>query len=136
MASGGCLCGAVRYAIPDAPIAARTCWCRLCQYLGAGSGTVNVIFPAPRLTITGDPRWRTDTADSGAVARRGFCAECGTPIFSKSDVRPHLIVVRAGSLDDPDLIAPGMTIWTSAAPQWAVFDPALPHVEKQPPPVA
>lgn len=136
MASGGCLCGAVRYQIPGEPIAARTCWCRLCQYLGAGSGTVNVIFPAEGLIITGDPRWRTDTADSGAPAHRGFCGDCGTPIFSKSDARPHLIVVRAGSLDDPDLLAPGATIWTSTAPAWAVFDPALPQVERQPPPAA
>lgn len=136
MTKGGCLCGAVRYDIPGEPIAARACWCRLCQYLGAGSGTVNVAFHSEGVTITGEPRWRTDTADSGNTLRRGFCADCGTPLFSTTDVRPHLIFVRAGSVDDPDLIAPGATIWTSEAPAWAHFDPALPQVEKQPPPVA
>ncbi|MDF0489370.1 GFA family protein [Sphingomonas sp. H39-1-10] len=136
MTSGGCLCGAIRYDIPGEPIAARACWCRLCQYLGAGSGTVNVAFPSEGVTITGAPRWRTDTADSGNVLHRGFCAECGTPLFSTAEARPHLIFVRAGSLDDPGLVAPGATIWTSEAPAWAHFDPALPQVEGQPPPVA
>jgi hypothetical protein len=27
-----------------------------------------------------------------------------------------------------------MTIWTSQAPTWACVDPALPKVERQPPP--
>ena len=136
MTKGGCLCGAIRYEIPGEPIAARACWCRLCQYLGAGSGTVNVAFSSEGVAITGEPRWRTDTADSGNTLRRAFCAECGTPLFSATDARPHLIFVRAGSLDDPNLIGPGATIWTSEAPTWAHFDPALPQVEKQPPPVA
>jgi hypothetical protein len=29
----GCLCGAVRIGIEAEPLAARMCWCRLCQYL-------------------------------------------------------------------------------------------------------
>jgi hypothetical protein len=42
--------------------------------------------------------------------------------------------VRAGTLDDPDLGNPQITIWTSSAPSWACFDPALPREEKQAPP--
>jgi hypothetical protein len=34
--SGGCRCGAVRYKIDAEPITARHCWCRDCQYIGAG----------------------------------------------------------------------------------------------------
>ena len=45
--SGGCLCRAVRYRISAAPVVTRECWCRVCQYLGAGSGTVNRVSPVP-----------------------------------------------------------------------------------------
>ena len=57
-------------------------------------------------------------------------------MFSKAEVRPHLIFIRAGVLDDPNLLGPQVTIWTDAAPAWATFDPALPMYPRQPPPVA
>jgi hypothetical protein len=136
MVEGGCLCRQVRFTIDAAPIAARACWCRLCQYLGGGSGTVNVCFPSDAVTIRGEVREHHSLADSGNRMRRGFCATCGTPLFSAAEARPHLLFVRAGALDDPGLMAPQMTIWTSAAPGWACIDPAVPAIERQPPPVA
>ena len=130
----GCLCGAVRVTIDAAPVTARTCWCRLCQYLGGGGGTTNVVFPAEGVTITGAVTWHESVADSGNVMRRGFCPACGTPLFSKTEARPHLIVIRAGALDDPGFAAPEMTLWTSEAPGWAVIDPALPRHDQHVPP--
>ena len=42
--TGRCLCGAIRWESSAPPIVTRVCWCRECQYLGAGSGTVNACF--------------------------------------------------------------------------------------------
>ena len=67
---------------------------------------------------------------------RPHCPQCGTHLFSEAESRPHLIFVRAGALDDPEIARPGSTIWTKSAPSWAAIDPALPKVEGQPPPVA
>ncbi|MBU3076400.1 GFA family protein [Sphingomonas quercus] len=131
-----CLCGAVRITIEAEPLAARACWCRVCQYLGAGANTVNVCFPAEAVTASGAVQWHEWVADSGTVMRRGFCPECGTPLFSNALSRPHLTFIRAGALDDPELIAPQATIWTSAAPSWACIDADLPQVACQPAPVA
>lgn len=132
MITGGCLCKSVRYEITAEPITARACWCRLCQYLGAGSGTVNVVFPSDAVTITGELRDYRSVADSGNVMHRRFCPTCGTHLFSEAEVRPHLIIVRAGSLDDPEIGKPSGTIWTSAAPSWACIDQDLPGVPGQP----
>jgi len=52
--TGGCLCRAVRYSISAAPIVTRTCWCRVCQYIGAGSATVNTCFPSEAVTVSGE----------------------------------------------------------------------------------
>lgn len=131
---GGCLCGAVRYRVEsDAPVAVRQCWCRVCQYLGAGSGTVNVVFPREVLTVSGPLTDYVSTADSGSVMHRRFCATCGTPVLSEAEPRPHQVIVRAGTLDDPALARPGAIIWTKSAPDWACFDPNLPRVEGQTP---
>jgi hypothetical protein len=131
--TGGCLCGKVRYEIAaDAPLRTRQCWCRLCQYLSAGGGTINAIFPKAALRVTGETRIFTSIADSGAVLHRSFCPSCGVQLFSEAEPRPHLIVVRVGSLDDPEIGKPSAIIWTKAAPSWACFDPTLPQTEGQP----
>ena len=132
--TGGCSCRAVRYRITAAPIITRVCWCRLCQYLGAGCGTVNTCFPKSAVTIEGALSDYRDLADSGNVMHRRFCPTCGTPMFSEAEVRPHLIFVRSGTLDDPEIAKPAATIWTSQLPTWGCVDPKIPRVEGQPPP--
>lgn len=134
--TGGCLCGAVRYRATAAPITTRICWCRLCQYIGAGSATVNVCFPSEAVTVEGELRDYRSIADSGNVMHRRFCPTCGTHLFSAAEARPHLIFARVGTLDDPEVARPAMTIWTSAAPSWACIHETLPRHEAQPPPAA
>jgi hypothetical protein len=136
LTTGRCLCGAVKYRTGGAPIVTRVCWCRLCQYFGAGSGTVNVCFLSDGFEVIGEVRDYVSTADSGTEMHRKFCPTCGTPMFSEAASRPHLIFVRAGTLDDTSVVKPAMTIWTSEAPTWACIDDRLPRIERQPPPAA
>lgn len=131
--TGGCLCKAVRYTIAGEPDATRVCWCRDCQYFGAGGPTINVRFPKDVVTITGELRGYRSTADSGNAMYRQFCPQCGTPMFTESGARPDIIFVRAGTLDDPNIAQPAMTIWTASAPRWACIDASLPHHARQPP---
>jgi hypothetical protein len=95
---------------------------------------VNVCFPSASFTVTGELSDYSCSADSGNLMHRRFCPVCGTPMFSEAEARPHLIFVRAGTLDDPEIARPSATIWTSQAPSWACMDPALPKIEGQPPP--
>jgi hypothetical protein len=88
------------------------------------------------MTLTGEVRWHESVADSGSRMRRGFCPTCGTPLFSVAEPRPHLIFVRAGALDEPNLMAPAAIIWTGEAPDWACLDPDVPQYPAQIPPVA
>jgi hypothetical protein len=131
--TGGCLCRAVRYRISAEPILARACWCRLCQYLASGSGTINVCFPSSAVSVEGELRDFPSVADSGSRMHRRFCPTCGTQIFSAAEARPHLVFVRAGTLDDREIAKPSATIWTSQAPSWACIDGSLPSTSAQPP---
>ena len=119
--AGGCLCRAVRYEVrAEAPLAARDCWRRGCQYLGCGTGAVSALFRKEDVTVSGPPH-------------RRFCSQCGTQIFSEAEERPAATFIRAGTLDNPDLAAPTAIIWPQSAPKWACFDPNLPRIEGQPP---
>ncbi|MFL6606396.1 MAG: GFA family protein [Steroidobacteraceae bacterium] len=134
--TGGCLCRAVRYRITAPPMVTRVCWCRVCQYLAAGNGTVNTCFPSNAITVEGQLTDYSLTADSGNVMHRRFCPKCGTQMFSEAESRPHLTFVRAGTLDDREIARPGATIWVSEAPTWACIDDRMPRIERQPAPVA
>jgi len=134
--TGGCLCKAVRFRITAPPITMRLCWCRVCQYIAAGNATVNVVFSSDAIKIDGELRDYRSVADSGNAMHRRFCLQCGTHLFSESEARPHLIIVRNGALDDTELARPGATIWTTQAPEWAWIDETLPRHTGQPPPVA
>ena len=86
--TGGCLCQAVRYTISAEPIVTRVCWCRLCQYLGAGSAAVNACFPSAALTVRGSLTDYRSTADSGNIMHRTFCPTCGTRCFPPQSPGP------------------------------------------------
>lgn len=130
---GGCLCGAVRYTATAEPIAVRACWCRVCQYYGAGNATINLAFPSDAVKVSGEMTDYACAADSGNHMHRRFCTKCGVQVISQADERPQMVILRAGTLDDPSIAAPRGTIWTKSAPAWARIDPDLPHFEGQPP---
>lgn len=134
--TGGCLCGAVRYSVSAPPIAVRQCWCRDCQYWASGSATVNAVFEVDKVAMTGALTTFVSTADSGNTMRRGFCPACGTPVTSASDARPEYVILRVGTMDQPSLVPPAMTIWTDSAPAWAHHDPGLSATPKGAPPPA
>jgi hypothetical protein len=130
---GGCLCGAVRYEAKAAPLVMRACWCRVCQYFASGNATINLAFPTEAMTIRGELSDYASAADSGRRMHRRFCPACGVHLFSEAEERPQMIVVRAGTLDDPSIVTLQGHIWTRSAPKWAHLDPALPCFEGQPP---
>lgn len=133
--TGGCLCGSVRYEMVGEPLITRLCWCRFCQYIAAGNAAVSVCFETKGMAVTGEMRDFTSIADSGNVMHRRFCPRCGTHLFSEAEARPHLVFLRAGTLDDPELAKPAAVIWTAEAPSWACIDETLPQWKGQPPPV-
>ncbi|MEQ1755818.1 MAG: GFA family protein [Micropepsaceae bacterium] len=128
--TGGCLCRAVRYVAKEKPITVRHCWCRDCQYWAAGSSTVNAVFPAGAVSMTGELAEYRSMADSGNQMIRKFCPSCGTPVASASEARPHLVILRVGTLDDPSAVKPVATIWRSRAPTWACVNGSIPAHDK------
>ena len=84
--TGGCLCGAIRYAI-NAPVAGlRACHCTHCQKTSGTGSSVNAVIQSKDFAITrGTPKRYAVKADSGRTLLRFFCGDCGSPIYSQRD---------------------------------------------------
>jgi hypothetical protein len=98
------------------------------------NAAVGVCFPSAGMSVQGETRDFVSIADSGNKMHRRFCPSCGTHLFSEADSRPHLMFVRAGTLDDTEVPRPEATIWTASAPSWACIDDTRPKFERQAPP--
>lgn len=130
---GGCACGAVRYEIDAEPLFAGHCQCRDCQRESGGGHTSLMGFPAEAVKWTGTPRFFAVKADSGETVRRGFCANCGSPLGGAPGGYPGVVTIRVGSLDDPSVFRPEFVCYTSRGHAWDVVDPALAMFTALPP---
>jgi hypothetical protein len=132
--TGGCACGALRYAATSRPIFENHCQCRDCRKRsGTGHGSYLTFGARAEVTITGlSADWRI-VGDSGTGKVHSFCPVCGTPVYLAFEARPDLVAIHAGSLDDPDLFAPAVVTYAGRGPGWDRMDPALAAFETMPP---
>ncbi|MEZ5737691.1 MAG: GFA family protein [Novosphingobium sp.] len=130
--TGRCACGKVTLRIEGEPIATRQCWCRQCQQATGGGPTHNAMFATDDVTIDGELASHEYGAASGNTITQFFCPSCGSPIGGMSSARPHFRAIRFGALDEPHGLKPQVAIWTDDAPEWAVIDPSLEQVSRQP----
>jgi hypothetical protein len=95
-ATGGCLCGAVRYVVAGPLRDVVVCHCGRCRRT---HGHVAAYSACARADLVvqerGALRWYE--ADGRA---RGFCGVCGASLFWRAEGRPT-ISVAAGTLDAP-----------------------------------
>lgn len=130
--TGGCLCGAVRYASTADPVMAGHCYCADCRQSSGSDHCTHLMVPKPAFSVTGEVRLYDRPADSGNMVSRAFCPTCGSAMFSTNSGMADLIFPRASSLDDPEVARPGMAVYVSRAPSWSRIDPTLPAFQTMP----
>ncbi|MCY1127746.1 GFA family protein [Frigidibacter sp. RF13] len=123
--TGGCQCGAVRYALSERPGNACICHCRMCQkQFGNFFGAFADVLPDKFHITRGEPGW----FDSSDEARRGFCRDCGTPLFYVYQSSQR-VAVSIGSLDRHSEIKPQAQYGIEGREPWFADLPALPQTE-------
>jgi hypothetical protein len=95
--TGGCQCGAVRFACESLG-RASLCHCRMCQK--AFGSYFAPLASAEGLTWT---RGAPKHFQSSNVVRRGFCSDCGTPLTYEY---PGGVELALGAFDDPAALPP------------------------------
>ena len=97
--TGKCLCGGVRFRLPEVPREAAICHCGICRKLNGGLPPAVVSVAPPIFDADDALKWR----QSSPWGRRGFCAECGTQLFWRpidSDEKDGWVVL-VGALEQP-----------------------------------
>jgi hypothetical protein len=130
--TGGCLCGAVRYAATGAPAYAGLCHCLDCQRATGTGHSAYAGFPRERVTIHGMTRAFAVIGGSGARSLRHFCPTCGTHVFGVRDPDDGTYTIYAGTLDDPELFAPREAIFVRSRRRWDHGTPPLPEFQTLP----
>lgn len=125
--TGGCLCGAVRYACGAPVSAAAICHCASCRR-GAGAHAVAwMTVQRSMLRQLGEPP-REYVSSPGVT--RGFCARCGTSLTYFHESYGDKVDITLASLDDPGAVAPADHIWMSDAVGWDRPGDGLPQHER------
>ena len=132
-ATGGCLCGAVRFEISAAPAMTAMCYCQTCRKTSGAGHAFNALVPADAMKIRGETRGYDSKADSGNTVTTSFCPTCGSPLFGKSSGFPGMVMVRVASFDDPNGVTPQMAVYTKRLLNWDHLDPSVKSFAAMPP---
>lgn len=117
-ATGGCLCGQVRYSVNAEPQICVTCHCKNCQRQAGTALSVIVGVAEDAVEISGEVKTYNDTGDSGATVRRQFCGNCGSPVFTRLDQPEGMLFIKAGTLDDTSGLKPAFHCYTKSKQNW------------------
>ena len=120
--TGGCQCGAVRYALHEWPTGPHICHCRMCQKAFGGFFAAFTGVPVEKFELT---RGALSFFKSSGQTERGFCANCGTPLTIHDEGSPRL-GLSIGSLDEPEKVPPTRQCGIEGRLSWFATLPTLP----------
>lgn len=124
--SGGCLCGNVRYEASGDMRPVIACHCTQCRKT-SGHHVAATGAAREKVTISGDVTWYA----SSDMARRGFCAVCGSNLFWDGP-GTHLSIM-AGTLDTPTGLALAGHIYAADKGDYYEIETSLPVADQDDP---
>jgi hypothetical protein len=99
---GGCLCGAVRFALRGDPVRTNICHCLQCRRQAGAAAAAFATYPAEPISLeTGTPA----AYRASAKVTRSFCAQCGSTLFWGGDEYDE-VSVFLGTLDEAETVRP------------------------------
>jgi hypothetical protein len=124
--TGGCACGAIRYALEAEPQITLHCHCRFCRRAhGAGFVTLCVVRSRSLRFVRGAELVRE--RHTPGVGLRAFCPTCATRLYNRGESTPGVTSLVAGSLDEADGVVPRMHINVESKAGWLEIHDDLPR---------
>ena len=109
---------------------AVVCHCLACQKRTGSVFSAQARWPADCVTVEGESKEWTRTADSGQTTTYHFCPECGSTVHYSGGNFPDVIAIPLGALDDPYIVdSPDYSVWERRKHDW--FDIIDEDVERR-----
>ena len=122
--TGGCRCGAVRYALAvDRVPPAYACHCLQCQTWSGSAFSEQILLREDQIAVEG-PVVLYELTTEDRTSRQRMCGVCHTRIFNTNTRRPGIAVVRAGTLDDSHRVNVVAHIWVKRKQPWLTLPEA------------
>jgi hypothetical protein len=130
--TGGCGCGAVRFALDAPPVGAVYCHCTRCQRrTGTAASASARVAPGSVRVVAGEEHVRAWTPEGGN--EKLFCDACGSALFTRRPGGP-IASVRFGAFDADPCVLPGARQFTAYAAPWEpIPDDGLPRFAERAP---
>jgi hypothetical protein len=129
-ATGGCLCGSVRYELRGDLRGVVNCHCSKCRrFHGNFAAYTSILFQNLILVKQQTLKWFKSITDETPNVHRGFCSECGSSLFWHPRDQER-IAVAAGPLDDSTGLKIIGHVWTGQKSDYYQLDDELPKFEK------
>jgi hypothetical protein len=132
---GGCLCGAVRFAITPPTLFFAHCHCRWCREAHGAAFVSWVGVAEERLRIL-PGSVRTSWYQSSPHSRRGFCPTCGTTLFFASTICAGEVHVARAAIRSPMDRGPQCHVFHDQRVEWVELGDSLPRYDTDDPALA
>lgn len=124
---GGCTCGHLRYRVKSAPLIVHCCHCTWCQRQTGTAFAINAPIEADRVELlVGNVKEFSMATPSGKGQTIARCQKCMVAVWGNyymGGLERRVRFIRAGSLDNPELLPPDIHVFTSAKQPWVVLPP-------------
>ena len=124
--NGSCHCGRVAYASEGKLVRFSNCHCEDCRKICGSPYSSALVMEGSGFRITrGESELTAYESSPGKF--RCFCRSCGTPVVTRMNFRPEVVILRAGTVDEGLEASPQMHIWVKAKAPWHTILDALPQ---------
>jgi hypothetical protein len=128
---GGCLCGAVRFALSEPPASAGYCHCTRCQRRTGTAASAQARIDGRTFRLTAGTEHVTAWRHPDGGFEKCFCARCGSHLFSRNPDDPTQMSIRMSAFDGDPGVRPAWRTYVAYAACWeAIPDDGLVHYEE------
>ena len=116
--TGGCLCGAVRFALTELPTRAGYCHCTRCQRRTGTAASAQARIDGRTFVLTsGETSLRAWRHPDGGF-EKCFCGVCGSHLFSRNPDDPTQMSIRMAAFDSDPGVRPSWRSFVAYAAPW------------------